>query len=227
MRIHRFAGAALAALIGTANAIAEQPAGGAASAAPAQLTQLFQYKDQQLVDLEDFSPSELQVLEVVLERISDHQLSKFKGQQMARQKTSVELIGVTATKLAIDDPHEAGVAVFRGSGRLIVIFDTAHLNSEALFVGGLGADGKPEIAEETFMAFAHELGHLVATMPGAKEAFDGIIRTKNTKPVTWYAASNPKTEFFAEAFALYLGDPEWLKGNRPELFSWLETLSRG
>jgi hypothetical protein len=44
--------------------------------------------------------------------------------------------------------------------------------------------------------------------------------------VTWYAAANPKDEFFPEAFALYLGDPEWLRGNRPDLFNWFETLSR-
>ena len=197
----------------------------AASAAQPQLTRLFQYKAQQLVDLQDFTPSELQILEVTLE--SDHLLSRFKGLQMARQKTSVELIGVTAAKFAINNPLEAGVALLHGNDRLIVIFDSANLNSESLFIGGLGAGGKPEIAVETLTAFAHELGHVVAAMPGVKEALDGLVRTKKIKPVTWYAASNPKDEFFPEAFTLYIGDPEWLKGNRPDLFRWFETLSRG
>jgi hypothetical protein len=63
-------------------------------------------------------------------------------------------------------------------------------------------------------------------MPGVKEALDGLVRMKKIEPVTWYAASNPKDEFFPEAFTL-IGDPEWLKGNRPDLFRWFETLSRG
>jgi hypothetical protein len=63
-------------------------------------------------------------------------------------------------------------------------------------------------------------------MPGVKEPFDGLVKTKKIKPVTWYAASNPRDEFFPEAFALYVADPEWLKDNRPDLFRWFETLSR-
>ena len=97
----------------------------AASAAQSQLTRLFQYKAQQLVDLQDFTPSELQILEVTLEKMSDHLVSRFKGLQMARQKTSVELIGVTASKFAINNPLEAGVALLHGNDRLIVIFDSA------------------------------------------------------------------------------------------------------
>jgi hypothetical protein len=196
----------------------------AASEAQSQLARSFQYKAQQLVDLRDFTPSELQILEVTLERMSDHLVSGFKGLLMARQKTSVELIGVTSAKFAISEPLEAGVAVLHGHDRLIIIFDSASSNS--FFVGGIGAGGKPEIADDTLMTFAHELGHVVAAGPGVKEGFDGLVRTKKIKPVTWYAASNAKDEFFPEAFALYAGDPEWLKGNRPDLFRWFETLSR-
>jgi hypothetical protein len=196
-----------------------------AAAAQGQLARSFQYKAQQLDGLQDFTPSELQILEITLEKMSDHLVARFKGLQMARQKTSVEMIGVTATKLAIDNPAEAGVALLHGNDRSIVIFDSARLNAESLFIGGLGPDGKPEVAVETMMAFAHELGHMVAATPGVKEGFDGLVRTKKIKPVTWYSASNPTTEFFPEAFALYLGDPEWLKGNRPDLFKWFDTLS--
>jgi hypothetical protein len=195
-----------------------------ASAAQSQLARLFQYKAQQLADLQDFTPPELQMLEVTLEKMGDHLVSRFKGLQMARQKAAVELIGVTATKFAINNPAEAGVALRHGPDRLITIFDSANLNSESLFVGGISADGKPEVAAETLMAFAHELGHMVAAMPGMKEAFEGLVKTKKIKPVTWYSASNPKDEFFPEAFTLYIGDPEWLKANRPDLFRWFDTL---
>lgn len=165
----------------------------------------------------------MKTLEVTLEKMSDRLVSRFKGLQMARQKTSVELIGI-ATKWAISKPSEAGVAHFRGSERMVVIFDSADQNSQSLFIGGLNADGKPEIAIETFKVFAHELGHIVAAMPGVQKDFDGLVKAKKIEPVTWYAASNPKDEFFPEAFTLFLGDPEWLKINRPDLFRWFETL---
>lgn len=197
-----------------------------ASAAQSQLTRLFQYSPQQLGGLQDFTPSELQMLEVTLEKMSDRLVSRFKGLQMARQKISVELIGVSSTKFAINKRLEAGVALLRGNDRMIVIFDSVNLNAEALFVGGSGAGGQPAVVAETFWVFAHELGHVVAAVPGIKGSFDGLLKAKPSKPVTWYAASNPKDEFFPEAFALYIGDPEWLRGNRPDLFNWFEALSK-
>src|SRR5262249_3948889 len=147
----------------------------------------------------------LQVLEVTLEKMSDHLVSRFKGLQMARQKIAAQLIGVTSTKFAINDRAEAGLALLYGNNRMIIIFDSASRNSESLFVGGLGTGGKPDVAPETLMAFAHELGHMVGAMAGVKRSFDELVRTKTIKPVTWYAASNPKDEFLAEAFAIYLG----------------------
>src|SRR5262249_39923335 len=106
----------------------------AASVAQSQLTRLFQYKAQQLVGLQDFTPSELQVLEITLEKMNDYLVSRFKGLQMARQKTSVELIGVTSVKLAINEPSEAGVALLHGNDRSIVVFDSASMNSKSLFI---------------------------------------------------------------------------------------------
>lgn len=197
------------------------------STAQGQLARLFQYSPQQLENLQDFAPSELQMLEVTLEKMSDRLVSKLRGVQMARQKIAVELIGITSTKFAINNRAEAGLALLRGNDRMIVIFDSVNLNSEALFVGGAGAGGQITIVAETFWAFAHELGHVIAAMPGTKEAFAGLVKTKASQPVTWYAASNPKDEFFPEAFALYLGDPEWLRSSRPDLFRWFETLSKG
>jgi hypothetical protein len=195
-----------------------------AAVAQSQLSRLFQYKAPQLAGLQDFTSSELQVLEVTLEKMSDQLVARFKGLQMARQKTAIQLVGIS-TAIAINEQSEAGVALLRGNDRSIVIFDSVNLNAESLFMGGLGPDGKPEVAAETLLTFAHELGHVVAATPGVKESFDGLVRTKMIKPVTWYAASKPKDEFFPEAFALYVGDPEWLSDNRPDLFRWFETLS--
>lgn len=197
------------------------------SAAQGQLARLFQYSPQQLDNLQDFASSELQMLEVTLEKMSDRLVSKLRGVQMARQKIAVELIGVTSTKFAINNRAEAGLALLHGDDRMILIFDSLNLNAEALFVGGSGTGGQPAIVAETFWVFAHEFGHVIAAMPGTKEAFAGLVKMKASQPVTWYAASNPKDEFLPEAFALYLGDPEWLRSSRPDLFRWFETLSKG
>ena len=60
---------------------------------------------------------------------------------------------------------------------------------------------------------------------GVKSAFNAFVAAKRIKPMTWYAASNPPSELFPEAFALYQSDPEWLKTNWPDLFTWFEKLS--
>ncbi|MGQ0684454.1 hypothetical protein [Bradyrhizobium sp.] len=196
-----------------------------AADAPGRLTRTFEYKTQALGNLQDFTPSELQTLESTLERMSDSLVPRLRGLVMARQKTAVELIGVTATKVAVSDWREGGIARLHGKDRLIVIFDAASMHSDALFTGGSGVNGKPEVAAQLLWTFAHELGHVLAATPGAKESFEGLVRSKGIKPVTWYAASNPMDEFLPETFALYVGDPEWLKSNRPDLFRWFETLS--
>lgn len=196
-----------------------------AAEASGRLTRTFEYKTQELGNLQDFTPSELQTLESTLERMSDGLVPRLRGLVIARQKTAVELIGVTANKMAVSDPREAGIARLHGKDRLIVIFDSAHLNADALFVGGSGVNGRAEIALQLLWAFAHELGHVLAATPGASESFERLAKSKAIKPVTWYAASNPRDELLPEAFALYVGDPEWLKSNRPDLFRWFETFS--
>jgi hypothetical protein len=196
----------------------------AASAARTQIPSSLQLGEQELAGLRDFTPAELQMLEIALEKIGDRLLVKLKGLQIARQKISVAMIGVTSKKLAVSDPAEAGVAILRAKDRLIVMFDSVSLNSDSLFVGGLNAAGQPAVADSALWAFAHELGHMLARTPGVSEAFDELVRAKEIKPVTWYSATNPKTEFIAEAFALYVADPEWLKNSRPDLFGWFEAL---
>jgi hypothetical protein len=47
----------------------------------------------------------------------------------------------------------------------------------------------------------------------------------NTRPITSYAATSPK-EFFAEAYAAWRADPEFLQANAPRAFAWFEKLSQ-
>jgi hypothetical protein len=44
-------------------------------------------------------------------------------------------------------------------------------------------------------------------------------------PITSYAATDAK-EFFAEAYAAWRADPEFLEANAPVAFAWFEALSK-
>jgi Mlc titration factor MtfA (ptsG expression regulator) len=70
------------------------------------------------------------------------------------------------------------------------------------------------------------LGHVISFRPGVQKAFDKLVIDKHIKPITWYAASDPPNELFPEAFALYYGDPEWLRTNWPDLFNFFDALDK-
>jgi hypothetical protein len=198
-----------------------------ATAAQTRLQTAHNYKPPQLAKLKDFTAAELPVLELTLETMSDALVATFMGLQMARQETSIEAQGGTGGRPSrfVPKPDVAGTTLIDGSYRTIIIFKAASLNDAGLFLGGLGPSGKPSTEVETTMTFAHELGHTVANLPGVKKAFDDFVKAKKIKPVTWYAASNPPSELFPEAFALYQSDPEWLRQNWPDLSNWFDTLS--
>ena len=42
---------------------------------------------------------------------------------------------------------------------------------------------------------------------------------------TDYARSDMTKEFFEEAFAIFQGDPEWLKTNHHDIWEWFTKLS--
>jgi hypothetical protein len=186
--------------------------------AKSQLRTAFQFNPQQLAKLKDFTPFELQSLELALGGMSDKVLAALKGLQVARQETAIIPLG--------RGPIEpAGLTLSRGGDHLILIFDKANASTGALFLGGRGLDQKPRVMTTTTMTFTHEIGHVISEQPGVRTAFEKLVRSKEIKPVTWYAASNPQAEFFPEAFALYHCDPEWLSGSRPDLFAWFRLLS--
>jgi hypothetical protein len=194
-----------------------------ATAAETRLQNVHSLQPPQVADLQAFTASELPILELTLETMSDTLVGTFKGLQMARQKIAIEASGKPPRFTAV--PSRTGVTLTNGTNRTIVIYDAASLNDAALFLGGLGPGGKPSVEVESAMTYAHELGHTVADLPGVQKAFDAFVKAKNIKPVTWYAASKPPTELFPEAFALYQSDPGWLKTNWPDLSNWFDTLS--
>ncbi len=181
--------------------------------------------------LQNFSKTELAVLELVLERISDKLTPTFKGLRLIRQSVYNKWIGPP------DNPGPghfeprplvAGVTIQPGRTRTIIIFDQAGVNAGNLFLGG--GSGGVEIA--TALPIAHELGHTVEELPGLrrpetlKKDFDRLVAAKNIRPITWYAASDPPKELFAESFGLYYSDPEWLQRNWPDLYNFFDAIDK-
>jgi hypothetical protein len=181
------------------------------------------HKPEDLLDLLDFKPSELPLLEYVLERMSDGILSTFKGLRLIRQKVYFEW------KNGAFEKKERTAGVTRGerpSTRTIALFDAATDNPDALFAGGLDPSGKPVAEAGSALPFTHELGHVISFRPGVQKAFDKMVADKHIKPITWYAATDPPNELFPEAFALYYADPAWLKANWPDLFDFFDALDK-
>jgi hypothetical protein len=179
---------------------------------------------EDLQDLLPFRPDELFLLEYVLERMSDGIVSRFKDVRLIRQKVFFEFI-----RPGVFDRHDRVAGTTRGGSTkpTITLFDAATDNPDALFVGGIGPDGKPATMNASAMPLAHELGHVVEHLdPTVKKAFDTMVAAKAIRPITWYAASNPQKELFPEAFALFYCDPEWLKNNWPDLFDFFAALDK-
>ena len=185
-------------------------------AARSRLRSAFQFIPQQLAKLKDFTPLELKSLELALGGMSDKFLATLKGLQIARQEAP--------TVAGWAHPGQAGLTLSRGADHLILIFDRANAGNGTLFLGGRRQDQRPRATVAITMTFTHEIGHVIFEQPRVRMAFEKLV--ENVKPVTWYAASNPKTEFFPEAFALYHCDPEWLSSTRPDLFAWFRLLAR-
>ena len=77
--------------------------------------------------------------------------------------------------------------------------------------------------EQNVETYTHELGHALESKNNIETSFKAFVKGK-IKPITSYAASKPSTESFAEAFAYYQNDPEWMKNNQPDLYRWFEYL---
>ena len=182
-----------------------------------------------LRDLRSFSKTELQVLELVLERISDKIVQTFNGVRLIRQQIYNKWIGPPEfPKPGHFEPRPViGGVTIQGKTRTIIIFDHAGVNAGDLFLGG-----KSGVEIATAQPFAHELGHTVEKLPGLRKKetiqqdFDRLVAAKIIKPITWYAASDPPKELFAESFGLYYTDPEWLQQNWPDLYRFFDHLDK-
>lgn len=179
----------------------------------------------------DFQEYELKILEQSLQKMNTGILNMLKGTIFCRQEKCLQ-------KDRFNIP--AGQTKRRKSkGFTIVIFDNAYSQSQ-VFVGG-----EKDVSPSWVWAFTHELGHVVAYNTSKSKAslnqnyealfnyFINNIRGKGNpiNPPTNYSRekttiSKPETEYFPEAFTLYMHDPDWVAINQPEVylwFKWMET----
>jgi hypothetical protein len=197
-----------------------------ASAAATWLTTKVGFKEpKEQQDLKTFTPEELRLLELALERMSDPIVARFRKVHMLRQRMLFKFIPGTQPPDFEGKPDIGGDTI-TVTPPIIRIFDAAMRSIDALFLGGIGPEGKPSAVAAPTQTFAHELGHVVFLMPVVKKGFDALVKAKGISPVTWYAASDPPGELFPEAFSLFYLDPGWLHENWPDLFNFFAELDR-
>jgi hypothetical protein len=182
--------------------------------------------------LDRFNASELRTLEAVLQRLGEPALALLRGTALVRQGAAeatspfgdltsrVQIAGhtFTRTRAAIESNQRPEVIA------TVVIYDAAH--SRARFIGGKAPDGMLRVYPPVAAVFAHELGHVISRRAPAQRRFKELVTSLGVAPFTRYAASNPESEFFPEALALYLLDPAWVRDNHPELYARVQAYAR-
>jgi hypothetical protein len=198
-------------------------------AADRRLAKVHGRASQQRGGLREFDATELRALEVVLQRFGERGLALLRGTAFVRQRATseaspfgdpanrVQIAGHTftrSTKPQAGNPHRQFEAT-------VVIYDAAHAPHR--FIGGRRPDGLLRVYPSVAQVIAHELAHVIDQRAPVQREFDALVTAADVHPFTRYAASNPKTEFFPEACALYLLDPAWVNDNHPELYARVQA----
>jgi len=161
-----------------------------------------------------FLPEELQIFEAVLGVLNPTYVAELRGLNVVRQAKH------PADQSDATKPKRTGMCYQYGDATTVVIFDAATNNDAALFCGD-ERRAFPAVAH----TYVHEIGHAIGARKGRLEQFNRFVESQRILPVTWYATSEPDTEFFPECFALFHLDPAWMKRNQPALFRWFSTLA--
>jgi hypothetical protein len=197
-----------------------------------RLAEVHRRGSSQRTGLQDYSATELRVLEAVLQRLGQRGLEMLRGTALVRQRSAEEaspfgdptqrviIAGHTFTQRSGQGEQKSVASV----PATVVIYDAAH--SPNRFVGGRAPDGVVRAYPPVAQVMAHELAHVIERRAPVQRQFDALIAATGAAPFTRYAAANPETEFLPEAFALYLLDPAWVKDNYPQLFSRTQAYLR-
>ena len=194
----------------------------------------------QTANTKAFQASELKLIEWALQMLSDAVLAIVRGISLVRQAVKIGRVqqkparsGQPPVITYPTEPKTAGFALVTGTERTVALYDSITTNDRALFIGQATAGGDARVAPLSAMSVVHELGHHVGwsgTSKSVRDEFNAKFVAAGAKlkatPVTWYAAAEPSTEFFPEAFAIYNADPEWMRTNLPDMFTWFESLAK-
>ena len=173
-------------------------------------------------DTENFTRTDLRMLELSLQTLTDDELGHLSGVKVGRKTGSIERHGNT---YQTGSAGQYGITLMdnrRGNREITVLFFQAlYDNNDRLFRGSAAANVLPNVT----MRFLHELGHATGHDAGIEAAFNTWIAGHPQAAPTWYAASNPAVELFPEAFALYHTDPHFLCTSAPRLYAWFDVLA--
>jgi hypothetical protein len=174
-------------------------------------------------DTVDPSATDLRMLELSLQTLSDNTLSQLRGIKLGRKTASIRR---TRRGYRAGSSGQYGLTLMNSSGSTrnvtVLYFQPLYDNNTRLFRGNTAANALPDVT----MGMLHELGHAAEEMsPAIETAFRGWLRRNRQAAPTWYAASS-RSEMFPESFALYHTDPHFLCNQSPLLYAWLDELSR-
>ena len=175
------------------------------------------------VDTCEFGATDLCMLELSLQTLTDAELQHLRGVKVGRKTSSLTRDAET---------YRAGGATLVGTtltdwvgpdrATTVLYFQHLYGNEASLFRGDSAANALPDAV----MSVLHELGHAIGDDDGIRAAFDAWHRDHPQPGPTWYAKSAPDTELLPEAFALYHVERRFLRDNYPLLCAWLDQFAR-
>jgi hypothetical protein len=174
-----------------------------------------------VTDTINFTTTDLRMLELSLQTLSDDELGNLRGVKIGRKTASITRTGAT---YQAGSANQYGVTLMDSTGsnmeRTTLYFQSLYANDDRLFRGSSAERALPDVA----MGILHELGHALGHAAGIEAAFNTWIGQNPQAAPTWYAASS-NAERFPEFFALYHTDPYFICTRYPLVYSWFQTLA--
>lgn len=174
-----------------------------------------------LTDTIDFSTTDLLMLELSLQTLTDTEIGQLRGVKLGRKTGPIER---TSAGYQVGDPTQYGLTLRDGSGsgmeRTVLYFQSLYANNPNLFRGSTDVNALPDVT----MGILHELGHATGYSAGIETAFNAWLAQHAQTAPTWYAAT-AGAERFPEFYALYHTDPHFFCNRYPQLYAWFDTLA--
>lgn len=171
-------------------------------------------------DAENLSATDLQMLELSLQTLTDSERTRLRGLKIGRKATPFTQNARGAIVAGTADQY--GYTLQSAAGDLTtVFFGPLYAANAATFRGGSAASALPEVT----MRMLHEIGHATGFSGGIEAAFNAWLARHPQAAPTRYAATAGGKEMFPEVWALYHADPHFLCTSAPDLYAWLDALA--